>query len=83
MTRKYELSEWAGGDGSKAKAMGARIREIRDGLEETQVAFAARLETTSGTVSRWENGRRVPLGGLVRRFLLRWEAEMMEGRKRK
>jgi transcriptional regulator with XRE-family HTH domain len=37
-----------------------KIREIRKRLGLTQAAFAKLLETTQGTVSRWESGDQIP-----------------------
>jgi transcriptional regulator with XRE-family HTH domain len=39
---------------------GRKIREIRKRLGLTQAAFANLLETTQGTVSRWESGDQIP-----------------------
>lgn len=39
---------------------GRKIREIRKRLGLTQAAFANLLETTQGTVSRWETGDQIP-----------------------
>jgi DNA-binding transcriptional regulator YiaG len=36
------------------------IRSIRAALEMTQEEFARALDTTTASVSRWENGRRKP-----------------------
>jgi transcriptional regulator with XRE-family HTH domain len=40
--------------------LGDRIREAREARKLTQVALAARLETTQGVVSMWETGARQP-----------------------
>ena len=39
-----------------------RIRELREARGVSQAAFAAELGTTVTTVSRWENGHRMPRG---------------------
>lgn len=39
---------------------GRKIREVRKRLGLTQVEFAERLETTQGTISRWEAGDQAP-----------------------
>jgi transcriptional regulator with XRE-family HTH domain len=39
---------------------GRKIRDIRKRLGLTQAAFANLLETTQGTVSRWESGDQIP-----------------------
>jgi transcriptional regulator with XRE-family HTH domain len=40
--------------------LGRRIREVRRRLGLTQIEFAERLETTQGSVSRWESGDQWP-----------------------
>ncbi len=39
-----------------ARALGRRIRELRESLDRTQTAFAAMLGVDQSTVARWENG---------------------------
>jgi transcriptional regulator with XRE-family HTH domain len=40
--------------------LGDRIREAREARKLTQVALAARLDTTQNVVSMWETGMRQP-----------------------
>lgn len=42
------------------KAVGARIRAIRENVGMTMVEFGEWLETTQGAVSNWERGENLP-----------------------
>ena len=47
---------------------GARLRQIRKDLGETQDEFAARIGTSKQVLSRYENGQRIPKISLLERY---------------
>ena len=50
-------------------------RKIREALGMTQEALAARLGTTVTTISRWECGRKRPVGKLMLAAIARLATE--------
>ena len=47
---------------SRSFDFGARIKEIREELGQSQSAFAELLNISLGTLRNWEQGRRTPQG---------------------
>lgn len=55
------------------------IRQLRDAMGLTRLAFANRLGTTERTICRWEIGKHQPRGELMRDAIAALAAELEAG----